>query len=162
MTHSVTESAPEVRDLEAQVGARIKQLRTARGMSQTVLGEALGAYGTDPMAQPLVFRVEQGRRPLRLNEVAAFAAALGVTLTDLLPGGAGGRPDRQAALDATIETAQALAEATEAAREAQRRVDALQDQLDQAAQELRAAVRRRADAAVAYEVASMRWNAGAR
>jgi transcriptional regulator with XRE-family HTH domain len=147
-------------DVEKAVGARISQLRKARRMTQTELGEALATYGAESLAQPLIYRVESGKRPLRVNELAAFAAALGVTMVDLLPGGPSDQPDRQAALQATMEAAQTLARADGDAQDAQRRVDEAQRQLDQATQELRAATRRRTDAAVAYELASMRWNAG--
>lgn len=125
-------------------------------MSQTELGDALAAYGYE-LAQPLIYRVEAGRRALRLNEAAAFAAVLGVTLADLI--GADDDPGRQAALNATIETAQQASEAIAAAEEAQYAVDEAQRQLDQATQTLRAAVRRRTDAVVAYELAAMRYNA---
>ena len=128
-------------------------------MSQQQLGEALAAYGHG-MRHELVYRVEAGsdRRPLRLNEAAAFAAALGVDLLDLLPN-SGDRSARQVALTATIETAQQLAQAVAEAEEAQQRVEEAQRQLDQAVQELRAATRRRTDATVAYELASARSNA---
>ena len=128
-------------------------------MSQQQLGEALAAYGHG-MRHELVYRVEAGsdRRPLRLNEAAAFAAALGVDLLDLLPS-SGDPSARQAALTATIETAQQLAQAVAEAEEAQQRVEEAQRQLDQAVQELRAATRRRTDATVAYELASARYNA---
>jgi transcriptional regulator with XRE-family HTH domain len=167
--------APAALDLESEVGARIRALRKARGMSQQQLGEALAAYGHG-MRHELVYRVEAGsdRRPLRLNEAAAFAAALGVTLADLIGGGGGDQAARQAALTATIETSQQLAEAIEAAekaqqrytearqraQKAQRQAEEAQQQAEEAARELGAATRRRSDALVAYELASMRWNAG--
>jgi chromosome segregation ATPase len=134
-------------------------------MSQQQLGEALAAYGHG-MRHELVYRVEVGgnRRPLRLNEAAAFAAALGVDLLALLPS-ADDQSARQVALTATIETSRQLAEAIEAAEEAQRRYDEAQQRLEEAQQqaaeaqrELLAANRRRSSALVAAEVAGMRYN----
>src|SRR3954451_3405988 len=100
--------------IDLAVGKRIKELREAQRMSQSALGEALAAFG-HPLVQPVIARIEAGRRPLRLAEAVALAAVLGASVADLVPGGAGDQPDRQAALTAVIETSQQLAETIEAA-----------------------------------------------
>jgi transcriptional regulator with XRE-family HTH domain len=150
--------------IDVAVGRRIKALRDARKMSQEALGEALAAYG-HPLVQPVIARIEAGKRPLRLAEAVALAAVLGVSVTDLVPGGAGDQPARQAALTAVIETSREFSEAVAAAEEAQRRYDEAQQRLDdvqrqaeEAQRELLAANRRRRDALVAAEVAGMRYN----
>nr|ANY57916.1 XRE transcriptional regulator [uncultured bacterium] len=155
----MTEESPTAErapvDLETQVGARIAHLRTAHGWSQAQLGERLAEHGL-PLPQPLVYRVEKGRRPLRVNEAQAFARTFGVDLTDLLGGPE--RADRESALLATIDAAQQCAEAVEAAQQAQQRYDEAQQALDRATRELREANRRRTDALVAFELASVRYN----
>ncbi|MGY1845534.1 helix-turn-helix domain-containing protein [Modestobacter sp. SYSU DS0875] len=79
-----TTSAPEDRgDLEFVIGQRIRALREAQGMSQAQLGQKLASLGF-PMEQPTVYKLEKGTRPIRVNEVAAAAAVLGVEIEDLL------------------------------------------------------------------------------
>jgi transcriptional regulator with XRE-family HTH domain len=139
-------------DLEAATGRRIRELRVARDMSQAGLGEALAPYGYE-FSQPLVHRVEVGRRPLRINEAAGFAAVLGVPLIDLL----GARdPDFGGRVNDSVITAQRSAEAIAAAERAQQAVEEAQRHLDKATEDLRTALRKRTEAVVAHRVATMR------
>ena len=147
MTETNRQDAAVTPSLEAEVGERIRALRTARGMSQAALGEALAAYGYG-MPQPLVWRVETGRRPLRLGEVAAFAAALGVELAELVDG--------LSADDARAEAERRLAEAVTEAEHAAEAVEEARRQLDAATARLREANQRRTSAVVTYQRATAR------
>ncbi len=74
---------PTPQEFEASVGRAIRALRQARGWSQADLAAGVQDRGF-PLQQTQVARVENGSRPLRVNEAAAFAAVLGVDLVDLL------------------------------------------------------------------------------
>ncbi len=74
---------PTPQEFEASVGRAIRTLRQARGWSQADLAAGVQDRGF-PLQQTQVARVENGSRPLRVNEAAAFAAVLGVDLVDLL------------------------------------------------------------------------------
>lgn len=67
-------------DLYAALGARIRQAREARGLSQTALGKRLGLNRTS------VCNIEAGRQRPMLHTLIAAAQALGVELADLLDG----------------------------------------------------------------------------
>jgi Zn-dependent peptidase ImmA (M78 family)/DNA-binding XRE family transcriptional regulator len=60
------------------VGARIAELRAARGMTGTELGEVLG------LTKSQVSKIENGTRKLEVGELAVVAEALGVTLAEVL------------------------------------------------------------------------------
>ena len=73
-------------DLEAPemlFAERVRALREAADMTQGQLAERLTQLGF-PIHQTGVAKVELGQRPVRLNEAAAFAAALRVPAGDLL------------------------------------------------------------------------------
>ena len=61
----------------------IKAARIRAGMTQQELGEKMGYEGST--AQVSVRRWEAGSRPVPLEKVRALAAALGLTLDDLIP-----------------------------------------------------------------------------
>lgn len=68
-------------DHEAVIGARLAELRAERGISQQQLVERMKALG-DRYAtwrQSTVYKIEHGKRPLRVNEVFDIADVLGVT-----------------------------------------------------------------------------------
>ncbi|MET7334405.1 helix-turn-helix domain-containing protein [Nonomuraea sp. NPDC005650] len=67
---------------------QMKRLREARKMTQTDLARELKAFGL-PFHQQTVQRVENGERPVRLNEAHLIAKVLG---TDLLSMGASSTP----------------------------------------------------------------------
>jgi transcriptional regulator with XRE-family HTH domain len=72
-------------DAEKLAGQRLRALRTdpARGWSQRQVAEAMRAYGYS-WHQTVVAKIEQGTRPIRLNEALDLAALFRVSLTDLL------------------------------------------------------------------------------
>jgi transcriptional regulator with XRE-family HTH domain len=72
-------------DVEAAIGQRVRAHREKRGWSQAHLGKLLADFGA-PMNQPMVYKLEYGSRPLRVNEVQALALAFDVTMDDLLTG----------------------------------------------------------------------------
>lgn len=69
--------------VEARAGRRVRELRQARGWSQTDLATHLRPYGFD-LTQSTVAKLEAGARPTRLDELDALAAVLGVPLADLI------------------------------------------------------------------------------
>jgi transcriptional regulator with XRE-family HTH domain len=64
-------------DLPVQFAARIRQLRTAAGLSQEALAIRAGLHRTH------VSLIERGQRSVRLETVQQLATALGVTPADL-------------------------------------------------------------------------------
>jgi transcriptional regulator with XRE-family HTH domain len=70
-------------DVEAAIGQRVRAHREERGWSQAHLGKLLADFGA-PMNQPMVYKLEHGSRPLRVNEVQALAFAFDVTMDELL------------------------------------------------------------------------------
>jgi transcriptional regulator with XRE-family HTH domain len=68
---------------ETLLAERLRALREAADITQGELAERMTRLGFS-MHQTAVAKVERGQRPVRLNEVAAFAAALRVPVTDLL------------------------------------------------------------------------------
>ena len=61
----------------------IKAARLRAGMTQQELGEKMGYEGLT--AQVSVRRWESGARPVPLEKIRALAAALSLTLDDLIP-----------------------------------------------------------------------------
>lgn len=59
------------------VGTRIRELRMARGLSQSDLASELSADGFQ-FRQQTVLKIEKGLRPLKLDEALAIAGVLGV------------------------------------------------------------------------------------
>lgn len=80
------------------IGRRIRARRQQRGLSLQQLAERLDR------APSQVSVIENGKRELRLSELARIAEALGVPVEDLLRAEA---PDRRAALEIALEKAQA-------------------------------------------------------
>ena len=69
-------------DLEAAVARNVRALREGRGISQQQLGSGLFRHGFG-MSQMAVAKLEDGAKPLRLNEAAAIAAYFGVPVESL-------------------------------------------------------------------------------
>lgn len=63
-------------------GQRVRTLRLERGLSQEALADAANLHRTH------ISLIERGERSVRLETVAAVAAALGVQPSELMP-----RPD---------------------------------------------------------------------
>ena len=76
-------------DIRPLLGARVRALRDALGLTQEQLAERADMHWT------FVSGVERGRRDPRLNTIARLARALGVTPDELLrEGSAPSRPRR--------------------------------------------------------------------
>lgn len=65
------------------IPAIIKAARLRAGMTQQELGEHLGYTGAS--APVAVRQWESGRRPVPIEKIRALAAALNLTLDDLIP-----------------------------------------------------------------------------
>jgi transcriptional regulator with XRE-family HTH domain len=66
---------------EARFGARVRELRMRKGLSQRELAERLVGLNLDPTA---ITRIEKGVRALRLGESLALAHALGTSVEQIL------------------------------------------------------------------------------
>lgn len=64
----------------ANFGVKVREHRSACGMSQEELADAAGLHRTQ------ISLVERGKRSVRLDTVASLAIALGVQPGDLMPG----------------------------------------------------------------------------
>lgn len=60
------------------VGHVLREVRERMGVTQTTLAAKLG------LPQSIVSKIETGARALKLSEVFAYAAALGVDIDDLM------------------------------------------------------------------------------
>jgi transcriptional regulator with XRE-family HTH domain len=60
--------------------AWLKSTRTAAGLSQQKVADALKAQGFTVFQQTTVAKIERGERPVRLDEAVAFAGLFGATL----------------------------------------------------------------------------------
>ena len=67
-------------DTSATFIAWLKGARTAAGLSQQKVADALKAQGFTTFLQTTVAKIECGARPVRLDEAVAFAALFGTTL----------------------------------------------------------------------------------
>jgi transcriptional regulator with XRE-family HTH domain len=92
------------------IGARVRDLRKARGRSQEELGELL------KLDKSAISRVESGQRGLAVQELALLAPFLGVSVDEILFG---------AAADDTL-LLRGEGDATEAAAYAERVIDDFQ------------------------------------
>lgn len=77
----------------AEVGARVAELRRARGVTQAMLADAVG------VAQPGIVLREQGRTPWTVRDIIAAAELLACLPADLLPTS----PAPRASLDLTAD-----------------------------------------------------------
>lgn len=70
-------------DPEVQAGIALRRLRTARGWSQEEVARRMKAYGYD-FHQTMIAKVESAQRPLRVRELADFAALFGMEVHELI------------------------------------------------------------------------------
>jgi len=75
-------------DPEVQAGHALRRLRTARGWSQEEVARQMKAYGYD-FHQTMIAKIEAAQRPLRVRELADFAALYGVAVHELIYPSAG-------------------------------------------------------------------------
>ncbi|WJR75529.1 helix-turn-helix transcriptional regulator [Bradyrhizobium sp. NP1] len=67
-------------DVHGRVGARIKSIRQALGLSQAALADRL------EVSRPTVSNIENGKARILLSDCKDYAEALGTTPTNLLKG----------------------------------------------------------------------------
>jgi len=67
---------------DANFARRLKEVRTAAGLTQQQLADRVTAAGRK-MFRSQVGKIENGDRPVTISEATALADALGVTLADL-------------------------------------------------------------------------------
>lgn len=72
--------AQDPAQLSVEFGRRLAAVRIAAGLSQRELARSLGHEGPDAVS-----RYERGMREPRLSAIMELAAALGVSVEDLLP-----------------------------------------------------------------------------
>lgn len=70
-------------DPEAQAGRALRRLRVARNWTQEEVAVRMTAYGYD-FHQTAIAKIEAAQRPLRVRELADFAALYGVEVQDLV------------------------------------------------------------------------------
>jgi transcriptional regulator with XRE-family HTH domain len=72
----------ETKPFDERVGANLRRVREAAGLSQADLATKLAEQGL-PLAQQTVYKIEHGARPLRFEESLAVTEILGVDCTSL-------------------------------------------------------------------------------
>lgn len=95
---------------ERVFAARMRELREARGLSQTSLAELLAGLHDVKLDGTAITRIERGRRAVRVNEAAAVAALFKVTLDEML--------SEAVPLDEALRRAQAQRDLAKSAAEA--------------------------------------------
>jgi transcriptional regulator with XRE-family HTH domain len=128
---------------EQDVGERVRRLRLERGWSQAELAARVSS-ALPNWAQTTVAKTEAASRPIRVNEAAALAAALGVPLHELLA-----VPDDLVALQSRAEVERLLHE--NASLQARHRE--LQREWDRVEHEMGVVDQRLEEVAAAYEAA---------
>jgi transcriptional regulator with XRE-family HTH domain len=76
-------SGGERPDPEVQAGRALRRLRLSRGWSQEEVARRMQAYGYD-FHQTMIAKIEAAQRPLRVRELADFAALYGVEVQQLI------------------------------------------------------------------------------
>ncbi len=66
-------------DVRSRFGARLRQIRTKRGISQERLAEIAGLHGT------FVSLIERGQRNITLETIEKLADGLNVEMAELMP-----------------------------------------------------------------------------
>lgn len=73
---------PDDSTAETRFGAYVKQVREARGWTQEFLRRQLADQFSVELSSTAMARLEQGKRPIRFNEVAALAKLFGLDLRE--------------------------------------------------------------------------------
>jgi transcriptional regulator with XRE-family HTH domain len=109
-------------DPEVQAARALRRLRTARGWSQEEVARRMKAYGYD-FHQTMIAKIEAAQRPIRVRELADFAALYGVEVHELIypPAGSLQEADKEmATLREQLREATSRSEgAADAVREAE-------------------------------------------
>lgn len=85
---TATREATQTTSREAIVGANVRRLRDAAGISQAELASLITKSGHD-FGEMAVWSIENGRRRVRIDDLFTLGHALGVEATSLLRPGAG-------------------------------------------------------------------------
>lgn len=149
-------------DPEVQAGSALRRLRLAQGWSQEEVAGFMKAYGYN-FHQTMIAKIEAAQRPLRVRELADFAALYGVEVHELLYPPNGSLAD----IDQEIARIEAQGQATQRkAREASMDMHIARDILAEAEERYRtsttdAAMLRERLAALHNEREKLaRWGAG--
>ena len=121
-------------DPEVEAGRALRRLRTARGWSQEEVARRMKAYGYD-FHQTMIAKIEAAQRPIRVRELADFAALYGLEVHELIypPAGSLKEADKEISI-----LRDQLREATERAEAAATAVEKAQADLAGAQEEYRA------------------------
>jgi transcriptional regulator with XRE-family HTH domain len=98
-------------DPEVEAGRALRRLRLARNWSQEEVAVRMTAYGYD-FHQTMIAKIEAAQRPLRVRELADFAALYGVEVQDLVYPPTGSLPETDqeiAEITARLDMVQAQA-----------------------------------------------------
>ena len=93
-------------DPEVQAGRALRRLRKARGWSQDEVGRRIKAYGYD-FHQTMIAKIEAAQRPLRVRELADFAALYGMEVHELIYPPAGSLKEVSREIDTLTDQLQA-------------------------------------------------------
>ena len=115
-------------DPEVQAGLALRRLRTACGWSQEEVARRMKAYGYD-FHQTMIAKIEAAQRPLRVRELADFAALFGREVHELIYPPAG----------SLKEVNREIGKLTDHLAAVDRDVEARRDELDKAEREMAAA-----------------------
>jgi transcriptional regulator with XRE-family HTH domain len=118
-------------DPEVQAGRALRRLRTARGWSQEEVARQMKAYGYD-FHQTMIAKIEAAQRPLRVRELADFAALYGVGVHELIypPAGSLNEADKEMSVlrDQLVAATGRAEAATDALRKAEADLRAAQEE----------------------------------
>jgi transcriptional regulator with XRE-family HTH domain len=110
-------------DPEVQAGRALRRLRAARGWSQEEVARQMKAYGYD-FHQTMIAKIEAAQRPIRVRELADFAALYGVEAHELIYPPAGSLNEADKEISLLRDQLQAATERAEAAADALRKAEA--------------------------------------
>lgn len=114
-------------DPEVQAGRALRRLRLARNWSQEEVAVRMTAYGYD-IHQTVIAKIEAAQRPLRVRELADFAALYGVKVQELVYPPASSLPETdQEIAEITARRDMTQAQAAEAHRQLEATREAMRD-----------------------------------
>jgi transcriptional regulator with XRE-family HTH domain len=114
-------------DPEVQAGRALRRLRLSRGWSQEEVARRMQAFGYE-FHQTMVAKIEAAQRPLRVRELADFAALYGVEVQELIHAPNGSLEDvAKEIAEVKAQWHRAQQQADESARELRQAQDALRD-----------------------------------
>jgi transcriptional regulator with XRE-family HTH domain len=114
-------------DPEAQAGRALRRLRLSRGWSQEEVARRMQAFGYE-FHQTMVAKIEAAQRPLRVRELADFAALYGVEVQELIHAPYGSLEEvAQEMAEVKAQWQRAQQQAEESARDLRKAEQALSD-----------------------------------